>query len=153
MLKNKMTKEFILSLSKRIINNNCWIYDNATVISFSGKSYRLHRVVAYLWHGGFNIFTDHDIFICHRCENDTNKFRVCFNPEHLYVGNSSTNMFDAVKKKTHVKARNTHCPRGHEYNGFDKRKGKITNRHCSICRREALRRWKKRKKDEKITEV
>lgn len=39
----------------------------------------------------------------------------CCNPDHLVWGSNSDNQKDSVKDGTHVWARTTHCPEGHEY--------------------------------------
>ncbi len=143
---DKISKEYILSLNKIITDTNCWIRENSNYISFHSRNYILHRIVAYLWHGGFDLFTFDGTLICHRCKNDTTMVRVCFNPEHIYVGTNSSNMLDAVKAKTHVQFRKTHCPQGHLYDEYAKRYGKRTERRCSTCRREALRRWKAKRR-------
>lgn len=142
---NIISKKFILSIDKIITRDGCWLtvskYTN-NHISFHGKNHSLHRVVAYLWYGGFDLFRPNDATICHKCNNDTTKEFVCFNPEHVYVGTDSSNMIDAAKLKTHVQSRKTHCPNGHLYNEVAKRQGKITERRCSTCRRNATRKWR-----------
>jgi len=142
---NIISKEFILSIDKIITIDECWLAvskHSSSRISFYGKIYSLHRVVAYLWHGGFELSKPNDATICHTCKNDTTAEFICFNPEHVYVGTDSSNMADAAKSKTHVQSRKTHCPNGHLYNEIGKRGGKVTERRCSICRRNATRKWR-----------
>lgn len=55
---------------------------------------------------------------------------------NLTYGTYSENELDAVALGTHVQARKTHCPRGHEYDYLDNTGG----RRCRTCDRERHRR-------------
>jgi len=141
----RLSKEYILSLEKNITVTDCWLLKDCNVnntVWIHGKHISIHRLSAYLWHGGFNLFLNNKTLICHKCDNDTNCTRICFNPNHIYIGTDRSNMLDAVKAKTHVQTRKTHCPKGHLYDEYAKRHGKITERRCSTCRREATRKWR-----------
>ena len=56
---------------------------------------------------------------------------------NLYWGTKSDNRRDSVKHGTHVQAKKTHCPRGHEYDSVRYRrsgpKAGQSFRACSIC--------------------
>jgi len=41
--------------------------------------------------------------------------KLCFNPEHLYMGTNSSNQLDAVRDGLNYNANKTHCLRGHEF--------------------------------------
>lgn len=150
-MKPEISKDYILSLEKTIDNNDCWLLTNYNVsntVWIHGKHIYIHRLVAYLWYGGFNLFFDPVVtIICHKCQNDTNCIRICFNPNHIYIGSDSSNMLDAVKNKTHFQAQKTHCPSGHLYDRVYSGSGGIDRRRiCSVCRRETLRRWRAKEK-------
>ncbi len=134
----EIDKDYILALPKLITESGCWILldkHKSGTIFIKSKSILIHGIVAYLWYGGFNLFEYDKVDICHKCEHDSNdRSKTCFNPDHLYLGNNSTNMLDASKNKTHINARETHCPKGHLYNEYNKVWGKIRGRRCGICR-------------------
>jgi len=145
---NKITKDFILSLSKVVTDRGCWLLVNSNrggTTWVSNRNILIHRIVAYLWHGGFDLFNCSKVEICHKCENDSNhKFNICFNPDHIYVGTKSTNMYDSVKNKTHTQSRKTHCSKGHLFDAVLKRHGKIVGRKCRICMKKSTEKHRKR---------
>lgn len=64
-----------------------------------GKEYSAHRLSAYLY---LKLDINNRIsFACHKCNN-----RVCFNPDHLYVGDNTSNQNDVWK--------DNRCKSGHE---------------------------------------
>lgn len=132
-----MNKEFVLSIPKVITPDGCWLAKDKYScgdIGFQNEIFALHRVVAYLWHGGFDIFKPNDATICHTCKNDTTAELICFGPEHLYVGTASSNTQDSIRDGKHWNARKTHCSKGHLLRTiFSKTRGKI-ERVCWICK-------------------
>ena len=52
---------------------------------------------------------------------------------NLRWGSHSENMLDAVRNKTHVQARKTHCPRGHPYDEENTIKTAYNSRRCRGC--------------------
>jgi len=132
-----MTKEYILSISKIINSNNCWIrisnnnqlYTDYSKVVINGESYRLHVLSAYIFIGGFNLGYGAP-FICHKCNNSA-----CFNPEHLYIGTNSSNMNDAVLAKTHVQASKTCCPQcGGDYKVYTVKTGYSQGQKRRVCK-------------------
>ncbi len=125
--------EKILSL-RWITESGCWRYLGCTnsrgygQIHFLGKQYEVHRISAVI-----NLGLD----INNKREQSNHKeicqYHDCFNPDHLYKGNNSTNAIDTVRNKTHRESKKTHCPKGHEYN--DKNTWISPNgwRQCRIC--------------------
>lgn len=67
--------------------------------------------------------------ILHKCNN-----KICVNPNHLYAGTPSDNAKDCVRAGTHLKAKNTHCPNGHEFIVETTRIRKLDGaRECRLC--------------------
>lgn len=85
---------------------------------FAGKNWRAHRLIYELYVGEL----DSNLVIDHLCRNVK-----CVRPEHL---EQVTTQENTKRGNDGIHERNkTHCPRGHEYSGVDKR-GK---RLCKIC--------------------
>jgi hypothetical protein len=116
---------------------NCWIWTGAMhrngygKIGIEGRTEQVHRASAHVW---LNFDLKSKLRVLHK--NSCHR-RNCFNPDHLYVGNQSRNILDAVELGTQVNARKTHCPQGHEYTPENtileiKLFGRKT-RHCKIC--------------------
>ena len=120
------------------ITNGCrlaqtCIQENGYVkISFNNRYVYLHRLVAFV-HLGLNLYDD-KIQVCHKreCPN-----RHCFNKDHLYLGNATTNAEDFVSTGKHHEASREFCIKGHRLDSimFTKRDGRV--RYCSICRKAA----------------
>lgn len=72
---------------------------------------------------------------------------------NLAYGTQSENVQDSVRHGTHVQARKTHCPQGHEYtadNTYAKplRNGR-TARECRVCQRANGRAYRQRVRSER----
>lgn len=75
------------------------------------------------------------LLICHTCDNPP-----CCNPEHLWCGTPSENMYDKVAKGRASNGRDrwTHCVEGHEFTP----ENTITwggRRSCRTCRNQEAR--------------
>ena len=108
-------------------NSGCWIYNGNICpstkygrIQINGLRLHVHRVSTAVHH---NLdLLDYKQEACHKCSN-----RACFNPEHLYLGDATSNQRDVLR---------SHCPKGHNLNYFGARNGRdITKRYCKLCRR------------------
>ena len=71
--------------------------------------------------------------VLHQCNNP-----VCVKPSHLYLGNHSDNIRDAVRAGTHVETRKTHCPQGHPYS-LENTYYSVGRRRCRTCNKAKCR--------------
>ena len=79
--------------------------------------------------------------ILHHCDTPA-----CIAPAHLFAGTQAENVEDMTRKGRHANQRKTHCPQGHAYSGVSTR----GNRVCHACQREAVRRYKARRRARQI---
>lgn len=63
---------------------------NYGIMLIEGKRHRVHRVSASI-HLDFDL--NSELEVCHHCDNP-----ICFNPNHLFIGNKSKNMKDMWDK-------------------------------------------------------
>lgn len=137
----------MLEERKVIKPNGCWELCIKTSsrgysrIEGEKKEYLAHRISA-AHHLGLNL-NDRVKQALHKneCYN-----RACWNPEHLYVGNASLNMRNAVDigKKNQKK---THCKRGHEFTPDNLYLDWKGNRYCKECDKlRGIKRTRKRRK-------
>lgn len=74
----------------------CWNWTGAKdkdgygVIRIKGKNIRSHRCSFEIFH---NVAIGREDMVCHSCDNPS-----CINPDHLWIGDNSSNQIDAVKK-------------------------------------------------------
>jgi hypothetical protein len=84
---------------KRLTSSGCWEYtgernrDGYGLITFKGKKQQTHRISAMIFKGYDLNSYNSGLQINHTCHN-----RICFNPEHLYIGTHEENMHDLVDK-------------------------------------------------------
>lgn len=119
----------------------CWLYQKTVEtgygrygrITIEGKSIYVHRLSASIFLG--LDLEDLEQLACHEliCPNKN-----CWNPEHLYIGNNSSNACDKHQIHSHPNLTKTHCPKGHKYNEENtlKYNGK---RHCRECSKLYMR--------------
>jgi hypothetical protein len=114
--------------------DNCWRYtlgsrvgEGYASILYEGKQVRVNRLSAHIFHGLDLNNPKKQALHVPAC-----KFKDCWNPEHLYVGDHLDNMTDR---------RNAHktCSKGHELNDKTSFKDSRGSRRCIVCRREQER--------------
>ena len=133
------TRTYIESVKKRLLANRlitdsgCWLWSGSWrgqgygSISFLGKTYSVHKVSMQV----FKLLEfKRDLNVLHKCD-----VKLCFNPEHLYCGTVSTNLYDAYERgqKIAPNLNKTHCPHGHEYTLDNTYYNKFGGRSCKIC--------------------
>ncbi|MFJ6010182.1 HNH endonuclease [Streptomyces halstedii] len=134
-------------LRKTAPNGACLEWQGATARGYGqmkiggkeGSYVRVHRIACEARNGPPTESKSHAL---HSCNN-----KLCVNPWHLYWGDNADNQRDRQLAGTARGGRPwvTHCPQGHEYNEentYLTTKG----RHCKECRREAVRRYRSKKK-------
>ena len=84
------------------------------------------------------------LMVLHKCNN-----KLCVNPGHLYVGDQSRNMRDALRDGLIKRPRWIRCPRGHEYEPDNFKlveRARGNYKVCLTCRRARDReRWHRRR--------
>jgi hypothetical protein len=119
-------------------NSGCWLWIGAIRTGGYGTFYDGEKTVgahqfSWMVSQGVECVPD-KMDVCHTCDNPS-----CVNPDHLWLGSRSDNMFDASRKnrlsyRMHFNSMKTHCPQGHSYEGRNLRynsKGRI----CISCER------------------
>lgn len=102
---------------RRITEKDCWewtgsVFDNGYGrTKFWGKNRRVHRISMVIFKD-FSITSE--FMVLHKCNN-----KICFNPDHLYIGTHQNNMDDGKRDgvfRGNLVEKPTHCSNGHEYN-------------------------------------
>ena len=124
-------------------NSGCWLWTGAVSGSGYGQFWDTPSratVVASRWsleQSGTRI--PEGWFACHHCDT-----KLCVNPKHLFAGDQSDNMIDALTKGRcrglltgNENREKTHCPQGHLYDTVNvkprvSRNGKPA-RGCRVC--------------------
>ena len=119
-----------------ITSDNHWLWLGSRhkrtrhgLVGVNGKLVIIHRFIFCLVN---NLdYNDSSFYACHQVSCN---IPYCWNPDHIYKGNQSTNILDTVKAGNHNESRKTHCPRGHSYAIYGVRT-KLGWRRCSECRK------------------
>jgi hypothetical protein len=131
--------------------SGCWLWTGSVSPKgyggFGGGTYgkRAHRVSWRLFRGtipdGFDV--------CHKCDTPP-----CVNPDHLFVGTRSDNMYDCSRKGRLYRGGMsylTHCKRGHKLGGDNVFGGGDGHgwRRCRACQNLGFRRRRALKRQER----
>jgi hypothetical protein len=95
----KELKIKLLKYRRICVDSDCWEWTKGTYTKGYGainsklikKCLQVHRVSAAIWLE-FDLFSD--LQVLHKCDN-----RLCFNPNHLFIGTNEDNIKDKVIKK------------------------------------------------------
>jgi hypothetical protein len=134
-------KEILKKLKSRSkIVGECLIYTGTIGLQgygklfIDGKLYKTHRLSCWIYH---DLDLDSNLRALHKVEC---KAKSCWNPEHLYVGNDSDNLYDRYKAGwKHPNTHKTKCPKGHPYAGKNLIVEKRGSRRCRECKNSRRR--------------
>ena len=156
-------KEVLLEQFTRPEGTTCWYFPRGPAnpegyrwFWWNGRMCMAHRLVYQIFTGPIPT----GLRVLHSCDNPP-----CCNPAHLSVGTDADNHADMVRKgrrRTNGFENRKHCPQGHPY---DEQNTKVfeRRRYCRAChktysnewarknrdrKREYLREWRARKKQE-----
>jgi len=130
-------------LLNKVVVNDCWLWKGKYGRQWIGidyKTYLVHRVSASIFLG---MDLDSHELVCHKliCPNPG-----CYNPDHIYIGDTSTNTIDVVKsgKYRNGNTNKTVCKCGKPYDSYTIRaNGKIW-RICKSCKNESNRKLRRK---------
>mgnify|MGYP001557851138 CR=1 FL=1 len=142
----------LLNNSTIDIDTGCRVWTGDTTyngygrVYYEGQLWQVHRLAWTLEHG----LIPEGILILHSCDNPP-----CFEVSHLFSGNQSTNIKDAVSKGRHksnwifahqYRSLQTHCDKGHIYTNKNTYIMPNGNRRCKECKAAWARKDYERKK-------
>lgn len=121
MLENNRKEEILKRLETfKKVKDGHWLFTGSTNrragygrLMIDGKQYLVHILSAWIYKD-FDLKSEDLILHIREC-----KFKHCWNPEHVYVGNYSDNIADSIANGAHYDYNKykTHCPRNHPYEG------------------------------------
>lgn len=145
----KFDRKFLLSRlekNKSVTEDGCWLFNgpntnNKKEIYILNRNYLVSRISAYI-HLGLEL-DNTNVLVCHNC-----KEKNCWNPKHIYLGNTRTNTLDSVRDGTfkNPNTGKTHCKNGHPLIGnnlyLHVDLNGNTHRWCKKCRNAAAARYR-----------
>lgn len=109
-------------------SGDCWMWTGGTDhrgygnFFLNGRAVKAHRAA---WILTFGPIAKSQV-LCHRCD-----IPLCVNPAHLFLGTQKDNIADMFKKgRSALQKNETHCRRGHPFNGERKKGGRRICREC-----------------------
>lgn len=126
----------------RITESGCWIWTGST--NNMGYGIFTIRRSPFQWKPLAHRFSwmvhkgpiPPNKYLCHTCD-----VPACCNPEHLFIGDSKTNVQDMYRKgrNRHWSAAKTHCKHGHAYTEESTRHSERYGRICKTCQMMHMR--------------
>lgn len=133
-----LEERFMLKVSPEPMSG-CWLWtgnilkkDGYGQTCVLGANTTAHRAAWRIFRGAL----EPHIFVCHKCDNV-----LCVNPDHMFTGTQSDNMFDMHRKRRHFRSRAECCPRGHEYTPENIVRKKDGRRRCRTCENSRRRKY------------
>lgn len=139
-IKDKTIIRFLNKI-KFIDKDHCWEWSAHRCSAKDYGHFRLNGVLQKA-HRAAYILANGEIksgaYVAQTCQN-----HACVNPDHLKLSDRFTAQRMAVARRTHVSARKTHCPKGHEFTKentrlYKNKRGRMA-RMCKICKDEKSR--------------
>jgi hypothetical protein len=124
-------------------STGCWLWTGPVDRRGYGRTLQTqaHRLAYELFIGPLSA----DLEVDHLCRN-----KLCVNPDHLEAVTHRENVLRGNAPSA-IYARQTHCRRGHPFDGDNLGFTKSGHRVCLACRRarkrESTRRWRARQKN------
>lgn len=144
-------EKWVLPRVEKEPNSGCWLWmgfvsgSGYALIKANKKDILISRMACVIFHGAD--LSDKSWLACHHCD-----VKLCINPDHIYVGNHSTNIRDSFRRGRKDRPRITACKNGHELtpdNVSDRPlrpDRKTAQRVCKRCHIETQRRYLARKR-------
>ena len=96
---NKTLERFWSKVDKTTTPDGCWIWKAGLTSEGYGEIWingRVRKAAICAWELEYKKSFPKGKMACHTCNNPS-----CVRPDHIYVGDNSTNMLDAVEAGTH----------------------------------------------------